>query len=176
MAFFRSKSFGGNTYALDHLDPFTLTVVEGDKSYRVHVQFGHHCFTEERLSWHSHDRKYEHNRETRSFCTVRYAASQRLPGIISGLVDKSVYFGKEYNYFVLRNHDLLGNAPAYAVFFDVSRSRNLRKGDAFMRIQSAYQKPNMTEQAAPITFSYLISCTAEGITPFPGKKVLIKRT
>jgi hypothetical protein len=62
------------------------------------------------------------------------------------------------------------------VFFDVSRSRNLRKGDVFMRIQSAYQKPNMVEKAAPINFASLISSIAIGEKPLPGKAVIIKRT
>jgi hypothetical protein len=174
-AFFNSKTFGGTTYTLEHLEPFTLVVPDGDKSFRVYVQFGHHCFTEDRENWHSLDRKYEFNGETRSFCTTRFAASKRLPDIIKDLVDKSVYYGKQYNYFVLRNHDLLGNAPPYAVFFDVTKSRDRRKGDAFMRIQSAYQKPNMIDTAAPIAFANLISSIAEGKTALPGRKVVIKR-
>ncbi|GAC1040808.1 hypothetical protein [Rhizobium sp. No.120] len=175
MAFFKSKSFGGNTYDLGHLDPFTLDVEHSGSNYRVHIQFGHHCFTEERESWHLQDRKYEYGGETRSFCVVRHKASIKLPDIIRGLVGKSVYVGKEYNYFVLRNHDLLGNAPPYAVFFSVDRSRNKKKGDVFMRVQSAYQKPNMVEIAAPIDFSYLVSSIAKGEKPVPGKQVLIKR-
>ncbi|EJC75549.1 hypothetical protein Rleg10DRAFT_5817 [Rhizobium leguminosarum bv. trifolii WSM2012] len=176
MAFFKSKTFNGNTYDLGHLDPFTLSVVNGEETYRVHVQFGHHCFTEERLGWHSPDRKYEFNGEIRSFCQIRYSASARLPGIIRGLVDKSVYVGKEYNYFVLRNHDLLGNAPAYAVFFTVQQSFNKKKGDVFMRVQSAYQKPNMIDKAPPLTFGYLIGCISTKQQPIPGKAVVIKRT
>lgn len=176
MPFFKSKSYGGNTYELSHLDPFTLNVTHDDRLYRVYVQFGHHCFTEERENWHSPDRKYEFNGETRSFCPVRYQASKRLRGLVSDFPEKSVYFGKEYNYFVLRNHDLLGNAPPYAVFFTVQRSYNRRKGDVFMRVQSAYQKPNMVEKAAPIYFSYLVGSTAQRQTPVPGKAVVIKRT
>jgi len=175
VAFFKSKSFGGQTYDLGHLDPFTLNVNYEGANYRVHIQFGHHCFTEEREDWHLPDRKYEYDGETRSFCTVRYKASVKLPNIVQGLVDKSVYVGKEYNYFVLRNHDLLGNAPPYAVFFSVDRSRNKKKGDAFMRIQSAYQKPNMIEKAAPIDFAYLVSSVAKNEKPVPGKPVIIKR-
>ncbi|MFS8051598.1 hypothetical protein QD357_02110 [Rhizobium sp. BR 317] len=176
MPFFKSKSYGGETYGLSHLDPFTLHISHEEKTYRVYIQFGHHCFTEDREEWHSQDRKYEFGNEVRSFCPIRYKASKKLPDIIAGLVEKSVYKGKEYNYFVLRNHDLLGNAPPYAMFFSVERSRNKKKGDVFMRIQSAYQKPNMVDKAAPINFAYLISCIANGEQAIPGKAVVIKRT
>ncbi|WP_188129093.1 hypothetical protein [Rhizobium sp. NFACC06-2] len=175
MAFFTSKSINGITYDLSHLEPFTFKVSQDDTSYRVRVEFGHHCFTEERLSWHSIDRLYAFKGEKRSFCTERYKDSKPLRSIIESLNERTVYFGKEYNYFVLRNTDLLGNGPPYAVFFDVQKARNKRAGDVFMRVQSAYKKPNMVETAAPISFFALLDAKAKGLPPAPGKKITIKR-
>lgn len=172
---FKSKTIGGVEYKLPHLDSFVMPVVHDDISYRVYVLFSCHCFTEEVQSWHSPDRRYVHAGEVRSFDKIRYNMSLKLPGIIRGLSGHAAYLGKDKNYFVLRNTDLLGNGPPYMIPFHVSRDRNRKRSDVFMRIQSAHPKPNMVERAAPVDFCTLIYATATSQPITPGRVTTIKR-
>lgn len=172
---FKSKTLNGVTYDMAHLNPLTLTFDHNNLAYRVHVEFGCHCFTEETLDWHQPGRHYFHRGERRSFCTIRHMFSRKLPQIITTLPGRTVYFGDRRNYMVMRNTDLLGNGPPYLVFFDVEKMRSRKRGDVFMFVQSAYAKPSMIDRASPVAFSDLIEATAKGLSPVPGRSVVIKR-
>lgn len=175
MAHFKAKTLNGVTYDLSHLNPRTVALTHNGSDYRVLVEFGCHCFTEDTEDWHQPDRHYYHLGERRSFCTRRHDYSRRLPQIIANLPGKTVYFGNQLNYLVMRNTDLLGNGPPYLVFFKVEKMKRKKRGDVFMFVQSAYAKPNMIDRASPVSFSELIEATANGLPLVPGRSVIIKR-
>ncbi len=175
MAYFKKKNYRGTTYSLDHLDPFAFVISENEVEFRIWVEFSCHCFTEEKQVWHAPDTIYQHENEIRAFCTQRHNYSRRLPALTRSINERSVYFGEEYNFFSISNTDLRGNGPPYLIFFDVYKSHNKKKGNAILKIRSAYIKPNMTERAAPVSFFDLVQSKLNKTSLTPGRRVVIKR-
>ena len=90
MAFFKSKIIQGVTCALDHLDPFSFSIVVEGKARIVAERFSPHCFTESLTPRHSLDLRYTHKNETCAFNCDRHILSKLLPAIIVTLCNRTV--------------------------------------------------------------------------------------
>jgi hypothetical protein len=174
MATFHPKTIQGETYTLEHLEPFSFTLETEAGPRVVDVHFSCHCFTEDITPAHSPDLRYTHGHETRAFAFDRHELSKLLPQMISKLGSRSVYFSKMSNFFILRQDPATGFTGPYLVFFNVTRSK--AKGvHVLMNIESAYMKPGMTDRAAPVKFTTLIEKTAARQDVPRGPEVTIKR-
>lgn len=172
MAVFKTKRLNGVDYVLDHLDPFQFVLTAGQDSFTVEVHFSCHCFTEEVTAHHKPDLYYTHAGERRAFDLTRYDQSIALPGLVSSLGTRSVYYTRQVNYFFLRN---LPNTPGpYVVFFDPAKAKKAGV-DVLLNVQSAYCKPGMTDRAAPVKFTTLVEATAKNKAVNRGPVQQIKR-
>ena len=169
MGKFRDKKIQGATYSMSHLDDATIVVPGLVKPFKLLISYSCHCFTEELKAHHTPDTHYRHGHEVRAFCTIRHGLSVALPGLIAGLLGKSVYSAQRGNYFIIRS-----NGGAYVVFFNVRRATN-PKYDVILTVQSAHLRPNFIQYAKPVTFDALVEASATGAAPQLGKKQKIKR-
>lgn len=168
---FSKATLRGTTYDLGHLDPFSFKMTCGQKTFTVGVIFSCHCFTEELQGHHTPDLHYTHSDETRAFCVNRYALSRDLPGMITTLGNRSVYWNKNGNFFFWRTHPL---ASPYLVFFNAKKAKE-NGIQVLLNVDSAHLKPNMTQYAAPIKFTTLVEARATGQQIKPGPFQQIKR-
>jgi hypothetical protein len=174
MAIFHSKTIRGETYTLEHLEPFSFPLKTDAGLRVVEVRFSCHCFTEDITPAHTPDLHYTHGHETRAFAFDRHELSKLLPQMIKELGRRSVYMSMLNNFFVLRQNPAMGFIGPYLVFFNVTRSRD--KGvHVLMNVESAYMKPGMTDRASPVTFTTLIEYTAAGKRVPRGPPQTIKR-
>jgi hypothetical protein len=97
-----------------------------------------------------------------------------LPDLIRKLGSQRVYHSQQGNYFVLRDHDVDGDAVPYVAFFSAFKATQKRV-DVRLLVRSAYLKPNMSDRAAPTRFATLINMAKEGRTPAVGKLQLVWR-
>ncbi len=109
-----------------------------------------------------------HPREGRVFCPERHGLSTLLPGIVQGLPERSCYFARRDNYFVVETPALLAVGQEYRVFFDV---RNVGEPNAVLvYVQSAY--PADKARGAPggarrkkVGFRVLVNHALRGTKP-----------
>jgi hypothetical protein len=174
MPVFRAKTIRGITYPLDHLDPFSFALQNGEKIWSVRVQFGCHCFTEQLSDHHTPDFRYKHENEIRAFDLQRYDLSQHLPQLVATLGSRTVYKSNQINYFTLRQDAHPNHPGPYLVFFGVHKLKH-RSEDVLMNVESAYIKPNMTDRASSVKFTTLIEKTALGEKVPRGPLQAIKR-
>lgn len=176
MALFKAKRIGGVEYALDHLEPFQFKLECGEETFTIEVEFSCHCFTETLADRHRPDVVYTHGNERRAFDLSRYECSKSLPSLIEGLGSRSVYYSQQVNYFFLRKlaHTEEADGP-YVVYFNPERATRKPGVDVRLLVQSAYCKPNMVDQASPVSFTTLVASTAKGKLVRRGPKQRIKR-
>lgn len=92
--------------------------------YPVEVTYSDHCYT-----------KAVGDSQQREFDPVRYKLSKRLPGIISGLIERKCSFAQEQNlnYFTV---ELVDEDGRYEIYFEVFKKPKTKK--LGLRVQSAY--------------------------------------
>jgi hypothetical protein len=99
MAIFHSKTIRGETYTLEHLEPFSFPLKTDARLRVVEVRFSCHCFTEEITPAHTPDLHYTYGHETRAFAFDRHELSKLLPQMIKELGLRSVYMSMQNNFF-----------------------------------------------------------------------------
>lgn len=175
MPYFKPKKIKGVVYDLSHLDSFDFELRVNKEYFKIKVIFSHHCFTEKRLKHHTPDFFYHHKGDNkRAFCMNRYTLSLALPKTIQTLGNATVYHSEQNNFFFVRTSTISNLNGPYIIFFKpiISRSSTV---DVAMHINSAYLKPNMTQEGSGINFTTLIEATANNRKIYPGKKQRIKR-
>lgn len=180
MTSFKSITIQGVTYDFSHLVPLTIdvTVAKGKKderTFKVLVNFGCHCFTEEHdPARHTPDYRYHHDGELRAFCHARYARSQALPGVIQGAARRPVFITRQNNYMMIEMITDAGVKVPYTIFFSVERGK---KGvaDVVMTVVSAYDKPGLVDKASKIGFGTLVAKTYKGEKVTPTTPQNVKR-
>lgn len=166
----------GNVYPLSHLHPFryqisvSLPAHEPPVTAQVAVGFGLHCFTRKTHPRDEEAALYCDDRETRTFCTDRYALSKRLPEVSRSLASRPCRFAKNENYVTV---DVLTDSAItrrYGVFFKLRKWQDggNRLG-VLLIVQSAYElDPAKPLQAnGSIRFTRLVELTLQGIRPRP---------
>jgi len=153
---------------MSHLEDMVVKVPHGKETFKVLVIFSCHCFTE-KFENHTPDLKYEHEKEVRAFSVQRHEYSRELPNLVRQAISRTVYHSRSETYFFVSTGD-----GTYAVYFDVIAGKN-GVYDVIMNVQSAYEKKNLAETAAPVLFGNLIAATAQGNKAPLGKPVKIER-
>jgi hypothetical protein len=160
-------------YTLSHLHPFQqrmeLAAVgkHPARNVELYVAFGLHTFTR---ATEPDDRNYElyrDNRETRTFCQIRYRRSFELPRIIRTLETRRCEFARGFsglmNYVTVETAD----GARYAAFFELRRLRTLSSNAVQLMVQSAYVLD--CDKPAPgkgrIHFHALLGHVLRGSTP-----------
>ncbi len=167
MTTFKSITIQGVTYDFAHLGPMTIdvTVSKGkpdEKTFSVLVNFGCHCFTEEHdPAIHTPDYRYEHEKELRAFCPNRYARSQGLRDIITGIGNRPVFITLQNNYMLVEMITDAGVSVPYTIFFSMEKGKK-RTADVVMTVVSAYDKPGLADKAPKVGFATLVAKTAKG--------------
>jgi hypothetical protein len=157
---FQNKTYNGQTYNLDHLDPFILSVVFEDITYNALIEFSCHCFTETfDPAQHDQHAAYTYGNETRAFDLARYDLSLSLPDRFRALGNNNVYHTKKESFFFLRKVNVAGAQLPYLVFFRSFKSKSAAY-DVIVEVSSAYTKPNMALYASPVKFSRMIAAQA----------------
>lgn len=173
----------GRAYPLNHLHPFRYDVQLPPKDgnpgpvVTVHVGFAMHCFTRDSTPEDSADTVYQDDRESRTFCPVRYELSSQLPHIAQTLMARPCAFARDENYVTVDvqrpSPDALGVVTVrYAVFFNLKRQRVEGKDVVLVVFQSAYPLDN--DKADPshgkIGFTTLLVHALRGTKPKPPPK------
>lgn len=101
--------------------------------------------------------------ETRVFDFGRWELSNRLPGIIAGLMDRKCFHAGRSNYVTV---ELMSNTTVirYSVFFEVSRAS--RKGALNLYVQSAHVRDlpgGKQRHNPPIAFAFILHNTLNKI-------------
>jgi hypothetical protein len=157
---------GSNSHLLTHVHPFMFTTVMPPSGSRpalsvdIRVGFSHHTFTRKALPEDAGVQPYlGRPSEPRIFCSERYALSQGLGAILRSLPERSCYFAKRENFFVIEG---LQPNQEYRIFFDV---RNVGASNAvLLYVQSAYPAdkdvaPGSKRQK--VRFRVLLTCALE---------------
>lgn len=153
-----SRKIRGTEYSLKHLDPFTLPVLCGDRSYRVQVSFGAHSFTREVKEGDTPDLRFMDGGQARTFCVHRYAHSLHLPAAICSAVEGDVCVSR--NTYVL-DTTLPGLAGPYLVVFNLRRERG-KRFDARLEVRSAHHRPNLEKGLARAKFKVVLASVING--------------
>jgi hypothetical protein len=134
----------GEHYALSHLHPFLRSIelpATDNHSARVvelHVCFGLHTFTRAIEPNDGSHQLYRDNRETRTFCPMRYRRSFELPAIIRTLETRRCEFARGIsglvNYVTVETAD----GERYAAFFELRRFKAVGPNAVQLMVQSAY--------------------------------------
>lgn len=167
MAVFRPITIRGRRYDFEHLEPIELDITAGSggkspKTFRVLVNFGCHCFTEEYdVTKHAREDRYMHEDEYRAFCPIRYEHSKNLPEVVKALGKKNAYVTQQSNYMIVQRRTEAGATIRYAIFFTVEKGPK-HGADVVVTIASAYDKPKLTRIAPCINFSTLVAKTHKG--------------
>jgi hypothetical protein len=166
-------SSGSGRYSLAHLHPFIQAIqlqAKGNlpaRSLQLHVSFNLHTFTRA-CAPHDVD-LYRDNRETRTFCALRYARSVDLPGIVQTLQQRRCEFARDksgmVNYVTIET--TVGER--YAAFFDLRRLQKVGPEALHLTVKSAYvldaNKP--TPGKGRISFHALVGHALRGTHPHP---------
>lgn len=145
----------GETFGLDHLDPFKFQVhsLRAKKSLRVDVRFSNHCFTRGYEAEHHPDGfpiLFDAGGRPRSFCPERYQLSLNLPAVVASLQDPTIAVWQtatQRNWaYSIPIQDATGT---YHVFFELRRAPVEQRTwqDLSMVVESAY--PEGEEWGAP---------------------------
>lgn len=123
---FESQSL---TYDLSHLDAFdcvftqAATADKPERSYRVRVEFGHHCFTRGLRDEDPDELIYPGPRQDpRAFDPERWELSRQLPELIRGLMTREVRHTNYGNFLTVELTDLNGGSVEYEVYFNVKKT------------------------------------------------------
>lgn len=168
-------------YDLSHLHPLSFDVIvpaqpgKPQQVYRVNVIFGMHCFTRKPVpgETYSADLEYEHEGESRVFCSERHALSMSLPEIMRSIGSRKCFHTNYGTYFIVEAVNLDGKKYEYAIFFKVSKaSKGLRLN---VYVQSAYRLDGdervgdgvPLKKSKPIKFMVIAhnTCTGKAIKP-----------
>lgn len=131
----------GVTYDLSHLHPFDLEVVQPasgadpERTYSLFVRFSLHCFSQASKPGDDLSLAYSDNRETRTFCHIRYQLSHALPEIVRSIHTKRCNHTGQGNFFLIEVLTDTGQQVEYEIYFDVNK---LKAGKLEIFIQSAY--------------------------------------
>lgn len=159
--------------SLAHLHPFRqrielpATVKHSACIVDLHVCFGLHTFTRATEPGDRHHQFYRDNRETRTFCPMRYQRSFELPAIIRTLETRRCEFARGMsglvNYVTVETSD----GQRYAAFFDLRRLKTVCPNAVQLMVQSAYVLDS--KRPAPgkgrIHFHALLGHVLRGTTP-----------
>ena len=127
-------SYEGTFNRLDHLNVMALTYEGKKDSYDFVVTYGLHCFAKDNTEF-SIPIVYADGRESKQVDMERYNASKNLPGIISNLIDHSIYQTTENKFFMLDLYNSAKNiTEPYKValaFFKENRLMRIHVTSAF---------------------------------------------
>jgi len=126
---------GAQHHDLAHLRPFQMTIGREDWSSAVDISFSWHCYTRTPDAGEDVYPLRDGN-EVRCFCPVRYDHSKRLPAIISGIFDKTVYQTGKGNYVCIEIVEADGSRYEYGVYFQLRKPGKGRPLKLF--VESAY--------------------------------------
>lgn len=172
-----------HSYSLAHLHPFrfeyTLPAEKGhaERTLKIQVGFGLHCFTRKRLEADAEGAKYSDDREVRTFDHERYELSKQLRRIVENLVTRQCRFAKHENFLVVEIITADGQTIEYGVFFNVKRLKRSEPlnpplpeplPELLLVVQSAYKLD--PEKSRPhghdkIHFKALIGHAVRGTSP-----------
>ena len=171
----KAGTVGGVVYDLSHLHPYIWEVVipgvaktekqpaRPDKTIRVNVTYGLHCFARDRLSGEkvAEDSWYADNREKRVFCLLRWELSKQLPEIIATLNERRcMHTGREE--FVTLEVVHQGRTFDYAVFFTVTKAEKAEGADLNLFVNSAHERYDPLRYTKPIKFQFILLNRVQG--------------
>ncbi|WP_299073047.1 hypothetical protein [uncultured Paraglaciecola sp.] len=150
----KSFSFEGVEFALDHVHPFEWAFTapaaakRPERTYKIQVMFSMHTFTRGLQDGeHVPDLLYRDSREVRAFDFVRYELSKRLPEIVTLLGERRCYHTHHGNFFTLEIINAEGQPSDYEIYFKVSKSS--QKGWLNLFIESAYVRDAEYQTSQP---------------------------
>jgi len=163
------------TYTLSHLHPFhqrielAATLKHPRRTVDLHVAFGLHTFTRRTVSDDQRHEFYGDNRESRTFCQIRYSRSFALPNIVRTLEKRYCEFARgmsgRVNYVTVETSD----GARYAAFFELRRLKTRGPNAVQLMVQSAYvldpTKP--APGKGRIHFHALLGHVLRGSAPHP---------
>jgi hypothetical protein len=165
MTSWKAFSHGTDTFDLSHLDAFDHTFIQPaqedkpDRSYRVWVRFGHHCFTSGKAPTDDPSLEYPlplHDRRT--FDRTRWELSKLLPGVVRDLMNRKVSHTGHGNFYTLEIVDTNGNRIEYEVYFELSRAAGDKR--LHLVVTSAFPRDparaTSRPTAKPIRFSVIL--------------------
>lgn len=130
----------GTYYDLTHLQKSTVQMTVDGKNVKVHISYGHHCFTDEKENGPMLFKK-----DGRYWCNERYECSKNLPAIIGTKLLENYaipYISrKQENYHYMEAFD-------YAIFFHISKPENTTN-ELNLRIHSAYEVDQWGRETMP---------------------------
>lgn len=154
----RDLTIQGTTYALGHLQPFTLPVLCGDRGYRLQVSFGVHAYTREHEVGDTADLIVMDGRTARTFDVDRYAHSLHLPAAVSRAVHGDVCLSRST---MVLNATLPGLAGPYLVVFNIRRVSG-KRFDARLDVRSAHHRPNLDLELPKAKFTAVVANIING--------------
>lgn len=114
------------------------TPIHPETLLNLHVVFGMHTFTR-RIEPDDDPRdRYSDDRESRTFCQVRYGLSKLLPGIVQELDQRQCGFARSKSGFVNYLTVDVRDAERYGVFFNMRALRKYGPHSMELAILSAY--------------------------------------
>ena len=141
------------TYDLSHLAPFECTFVQPatpdkpERSYRVWVEFGHHCFTRSIVDADPDELIYpEPWQDQRTFDVDRWQLSKALPDLIRDLMNREVRHTNHGNFLTISITALDGTPVEYEVYFKVSKTGK----KLYLFVSSAFPRDPARIGARPV--------------------------
>lgn len=162
-------------YALSHLHPFLqrieLAAINRNPTRMVdlHVAFGLHTFTRASEPGDARHELYGDNRETRTFCPIRYRRSFELPNIVRTLEKRRCEFARGFSGLVNYVTVEFADGARYAAFFELRRLKTVGPNALQLMVQSAYVLDS--DRPAPgkgrVHFHALLGHALRGTVPRP---------
>lgn len=163
----REVVIDGNSYPLDHLQPFNLKIDipesknSGALSFSLLVRFSTHCVTEKSVKGNTVQFDDEGG-SPRFFSQERYNLSRLLPGIMGDLLDRQCYHTSHgRNYFIIEYTDQAEEKRDYHIYFIVKK---IKEGVSVF-VESAYLSNNPQKQKKKIKGKVILANT------FKNKKI-----
>lgn len=160
-------------YTLSHLHPFVQRIElaaagkNPPRAAELYIAFGLHTFTRAIGPGDARQDLYRDNRETRTFCRIRYQRSFELPDIVRTLESRRCEFARGMSGLVNYVTVETTNGERYAVFFELRRLKTLGSNAVQLMVQSAYVLDR--DKAAPgkgrIHFHALLGHVLRGTSP-----------
>lgn len=145
-------TIAGQTYALGHLSPFTISVEpktgSGLVPCKLLVTFSCHVYS---LEWddtvHPTSHLIEHEGETRCFCPDRHQWSLDLPSLVRYHARGKSYLSRDgkgnWNHLFYEPLDTTKRAVPYPIYIRLNRVRDMGNVDGVCHIISAYENPKI---------------------------------
>lgn len=157
----------GQTFELDHLEPFSFEVhsAMAKKNLRVHVTFSNHCFTrsfDPEINSLADVIVDRYGARPRVFCPTRYHLSHSLRGLISRLGESPRM--KVWETTAQRNwcySIMIGDADGrYHLFFELRRAAKDRRQwqDLQLVVESAYPEGNQAGPCLRGAVAFVLLC------------------